>query len=42
MHLEPIYFIEAFLVAVLAALLAGLYPAWRSGRLVIASIIREE
>ena len=42
MHLEPIYFIEAFAVAVLAALLAGIYPAWRSGRLVIASAIREE
>lgn len=36
------YFGQAFLVAVVAALAAGVYPAWRSGKLSIASAIREE
>lgn len=42
MQLEPSYFWQAWLVAVVAALLAGVYPAWRLGNMVIASAIRQE
>jgi putative ABC transport system permease protein len=42
MYLLPSDFIEAFLVAVAAALLAGIYPATRLGRLVVASALRQE
>ncbi|MDX1615426.1 MAG: FtsX-like permease family protein [Candidatus Promineifilaceae bacterium] len=42
MELEPIYFVQALGVAVVAALLAGIYPAWRMGRMVIATAVREE
>ncbi len=42
MQLEPAYFLQAFLVAVSAALLAGIYPSFRLGKLVIATAIREE
>jgi putative ABC transport system permease protein len=35
-------FIEALLVAVLAALLAGLYPAWRMGRMLTSEALRSE
>lgn len=42
MVLEGKYFWQAFLVAVVAALLAGIYPAWRLGRLNIATSIRQE
>ncbi|KLO32469.1 FtsX-like permease family protein [Mycobacterium haemophilum] len=42
MQFEFKYFGQAFLVAVVAALAAGVYPAWRSARLSIASAIREE
>ncbi len=42
MDLEPTYFLQAFIIALLAALLAGLFPAARAGRMVIASAIREE
>ena len=42
MQLEPAYFLQAFFVAVFAALLAGIYPSLRLGKLVIASAIREE
>jgi putative ABC transport system permease protein len=42
MNLEPAFFLEAFLVAILAALLAGIYPALRLGSMVIASAVREE
>ncbi|SOJ56830.1 Macrolide export ATP-binding/permease protein MacB [Mycobacterium simulans] len=42
MQFEFGYFGQAFLVAVVAALAAGVYPAWRSARLSIASAIREE
>ncbi|MEQ8677030.1 MAG: FtsX-like permease family protein [Aggregatilineales bacterium] len=38
----PQEFIEAFGVAVVAALLAGIYPAWRLTRLVISRAIRSE
>ena len=40
--LLPGEFLEAFLVAVGAALLAGLYPAWRLGRLQPAAALRSE
>lgn len=42
MVLEGKYFWQAFLVAVVAALLAGIYPAWRLGRINIATSIRQE
>jgi putative ABC transport system permease protein len=42
MDLEPSYFLQALAVAVVAALLAGIYPALRSGNMVIATAIREE
>jgi len=42
MALRPEYFLQAFLVAVVAALLAGIYPALRLGNLEIAAAIREE
>ena len=40
--LLPGEFLEAFLVAVGAALLAGVYPAWRLGRLKPAEALRSE
>ena len=40
--LLPGEFLEAFLVAVAAALLAGVYPAWRLGRLKPAEALRSE
>lgn len=42
MNLQPEYFLQAFLVAVIAALLAGIYPALRLGNMVIATAVREE
>ena len=42
MQLEPNQFINAFLVALGAALLAGLYPALRVGKMVIATAVRSE
>ena len=42
MELRPEYFLQALLVAVGAALLAGIYPALRLGNLEIATAIREE
>ncbi|OKH11412.1 FtsX-like permease family protein [[Limnothrix rosea] IAM M-220] len=42
MQIQPSYFWQAWIVAVVAALLAGLYPAWRLGEMVVASAIREE
>ncbi|MCB9451024.1 MAG: FtsX-like permease family protein [Anaerolineaceae bacterium] len=40
--LGPSEFASAFLVAVVAALVAGVYPAWRLGRLVTAEALRSE
>ncbi len=40
--LLPGEFIGAFLVAVVAALAAGIYPAWRLGRLVTSRALRSE
>jgi putative ABC transport system permease protein len=42
MELEPSYFLQAFAVAVVAALLAGVYPSLRLSRMVIADAVREE
>lgn len=42
MQLAPANFLQAFAVAVVAALLAGVYPALRLGQMVIATAIRQE
>jgi putative ABC transport system permease protein len=42
MELQPAYFLQALAVAVIAALLAGIYPSWRLGNMVIATAVREE
>jgi putative ABC transport system permease protein len=42
MDLAPQPFIQALVIAILAALLAGVYPAYRLGRLAISSAIRSE
>ena len=42
MHLQPIYFLQALIVALVAALLAGVYPAWHVGRMQPADALREE
>jgi putative ABC transport system permease protein len=42
MDLQPEYFVQALLVAVGAALLAGIYPSIRVSNMEIASAIREE
>jgi putative ABC transport system permease protein len=42
MQLEPAYFLQAMAVAVIAALLAGIYPALRLSKMEIASAVREE
>lgn len=42
MQLDPTYFLQALFVAVVAALLAGVYPAWRLGQMVIATAIRSD
>ena len=42
MYLQPVYFLQALGVALVAALLAGVYPAWRVGRMQPADALREE
>jgi putative ABC transport system permease protein len=42
MRLEPMEFAQAFLVALAAALLAGLYPAWKMGQTQPAEALRSE
>ena len=42
MRLDPMEFVQAFLVAIGAALAAGLYPAWRMGRIPPAEAVRAE
>jgi putative ABC transport system permease protein len=42
MHLEPAPFLQAFLLAVGAALLAAIYPAWRISRMQAAEALRGE
>jgi putative ABC transport system permease protein len=41
-HLRGSQLIDALLLSLVAALAAGLYPAWRSARMAIASELREE
>lgn len=42
MELQPEYFLQALAVAIIAALLAGIYPSLRVGNMEIAGAIREE
>lgn len=42
LHLEPAQFANALLLSLAAALIAGVYPAWRTGRAPIATEVREE
>jgi putative ABC transport system permease protein len=42
LHLSPAQFGNALLLSISAALIAGLYPAWRTGRAPIATEVREE
>ncbi|HHW85738.1 MAG TPA: FtsX-like permease family protein [Chloroflexi bacterium] len=42
MLLDPAEFVRAFLVALLAALLAGVYPAWKIGAIPPAIAVRSE
>ena len=41
-YLQPAYFLQALIVALVAALLAGVYPAWRVGGMQPAEALREE
>jgi len=40
--IEPMILVQAFLLAVFAALMAGIYPAWRMARTLPALALREE
>ncbi|MCZ6679057.1 MAG: ABC transporter permease [Candidatus Poribacteria bacterium] len=42
MQLQIGHFLQAFMVALVAALLAGIYPAWRMGRMQPADALRAE
>ncbi len=42
MVIDPRLFIQAILLAVIAALLAGIYPSWRIGRISPSVALREE
>jgi putative ABC transport system permease protein len=42
MQLQPMEFLQAFLVALVAALLAGIYPAWKMGQTQPAVAVRSE
>jgi len=42
LSLNWVVFVQAFFVALAAALAAGIYPAWRLGRLVTAEALRSE
>ncbi len=42
MQLDPANFLQAFAVAMLAAVLAGIYPSFRLGKMTISTAIREE
>jgi putative ABC transport system permease protein len=42
LHLNSVQFTNALLVSLVAALVAGIYPAWRTARAPIAREIREE
>jgi putative ABC transport system permease protein len=42
LHADPGIFLQALVLAVVAALLAGIYPAWRMGRMAAAEALRGE
>ncbi len=42
MQVQPAPFLQALLLALIAALLAGIYPAWRMSRVVTAEALRSE
>ncbi len=42
MEVDPVILLEAVLLALAAALLAGLYPAWKMARTSPALALREE
>jgi putative ABC transport system permease protein len=42
MQVEPLPFAQAFILAVSAALLAAVYPAWRLSRMQTAEALRGE
>jgi len=42
LSLNWVVFAQAFIVALAAALAAGIYPAWRLGRLVTGEALRSE
>ncbi|MCB8982716.1 MAG: ABC transporter permease [Ardenticatenaceae bacterium] len=42
MQLEPAYFLQGVIVAIIAALLAAIYPSLRLGGMVVATAVREE
>jgi putative ABC transport system permease protein len=42
LHADPGIFLQALALAVIAALLAGVYPAWRMGRMATAEVLRGE
>lgn len=42
MQLQPEHFLQAFIVALVAALLASIYPAWRMGKMQPADALRME
>ncbi|MEZ4668091.1 MAG: FtsX-like permease family protein [Anaerolineae bacterium] len=42
LSLQPNEFVQAFAVAVIASLAAGIYPAWRLGRIVTSRALRSE
>ena len=41
-NVQPAPFIQAFFVAVIAALLAGIYPAYRMGKMATVDALRFE
>jgi putative ABC transport system permease protein len=42
LHMVPLPFLQALAVAVLAGLIAGLYPAYRMSRMLAAEAVRFE
>jgi putative ABC transport system permease protein len=42
LHLPPGEFVQAFAVAIIASLAAGVYPAYRLGKLVTSRALRSE
>lgn len=42
MYLQPSYFVQAVIIAVSAALLAGIYPSLRLGNMQITTALRSD